>query len=676
MMTISFLLRATAVLGAGLLASWFARRSRAAVRHLLLASSFAMLLALPAVTALFPPLDVAVPTALETAIIPAVVDEAGSQVDTTPLAGVAATTPTIPVAATQWPTPFGIAVVLWAIGAAAFLIQLGHGLQTIRALRRSALPWRHAQLIGDELARAAGLRQPIPILLHGTLAGPMTCGVFQRVIIFPRDASSWSREDLRRAFVHELEHVRRRDWLTQCFVHIVASLYWFHPIVWIARRRFMLEAERACDDAVLCRQQPDRISTEETAYADQLVHLAGRLSARQVEVPLAMANRRDLAARVSAVLDLKQRRGPAGPTLVVTVGCIAAVLVSLVSSIRLVAQSQAGSTPSVAQQKKFDVASIRPCEPETTPPGARSGGGNGSFSTGHAFLTCFVVKNLIHTAYVNNRDNKAPGDPIDNWPRMLGAGPNDGGPQPVRGGPAWVYTDKYTIEAKAEGLDPSQPVRGSVSSDRALMLGPMLRALLEDRFKLKVHIETEQVPMWALTVAKGGLKVKPLPPEGGCTKLDPAKDRIPSMDEEMAMVRRGEKPICGHGIIGGQNAGNNALVLSNQTMAGVARSLSLFTDRMIVDKTGITDSFNLYLEFAADDFASDKSFFPQRNPGEPTLPPTAASLPVVLREKLGLVLEPTKGPRGYIQIDHIERPSPDGPSSQPTTPRRARGAGK
>ena len=82
---------------------------------------------------------------------------------------------------------------------------------------------------------------------------------------------TWSELDLQRVFVHELEHVKRFDWLTHISTRAICSFYWFHPLVWIAWRQISLEAERACDDAVV-------VQTEREDYADQLVGLARRLS--------------------------------------------------------------------------------------------------------------------------------------------------------------------------------------------------------------------------------------------------------------------------------------------------------------------------------------------------------------------------------------------------------------
>ena len=122
---------------------------------------------------------------------------------------------------------------------------------------------------------------------------------------------------------HELEHVRRSDWLTQVVARALTACYWFHPLVWLLNRAFTLEAERACDDAVLRRAEP-------IAYATQLVTLAERLADSAHRLLLAMANRRELPARVHALLDSTQRRGPAGAAWIAVAFAISAALVDAI----------------------------------------------------------------------------------------------------------------------------------------------------------------------------------------------------------------------------------------------------------------------------------------------------------------------------------------------------------
>jgi len=106
-------------------------------------------------------------------------------------------------------------------------------------------------------------------------------------------------------------------------------LYWFHPLVWVAFRRLSLEAERAADDAVVR-------SAEHTEYAEQLVSLAGRLSKARTQPALGMANRSDLSARVSALLDDSQRRGRAGWRPTATVLSVAGLVVLTLAPVRAV----------------------------------------------------------------------------------------------------------------------------------------------------------------------------------------------------------------------------------------------------------------------------------------------------------------------------------------------------
>ena len=80
---------------------------------------------------------------------------------------------------------------------------------------------------------------------------------------------------------------------------------------------------------------------------------------------------------------------------------------------------------------------------------------------------------------------------------VYGLGVEDG--RRVRGGPDWIRSERYTIEAVADGAATAEQMRG-----------PMLRALLERRFQLKAHVETEQVPAFNLTIARSGLKIKPV----------------------------------------------------------------------------------------------------------------------------------------------------------------------
>jgi len=288
---------------------------------------------------------------------------------------------------------------------------------------------------------------------------------------------------------------------------------------------------------------------------------------------------------------------------------------------------------STASAPKFDAASIKQCSPSDngpTVPGGRSGGGNVSTSPGRLHVHCMSVDTLVRLAYTVN-------DPLINSNGLADT-------QPVRGGPAWAHSEFYSIEAETEDAAAKGPNTNG-SPARKLMMGPMLQALLEDRFQLKIHRDSEEVPMYALTVAKGGLKLKPM--EQGCTAPDFTKHLSLS---DLALP----KPPCNTNN-GGRNGPNRVDDVVG-TLKWFAQTLSSIADRHVVDKTGITDFFRIHLEFLPDENT------PQRLgngalPDEPAsdIPPGPSIFAAL--EQMGLKLVPDRGPHGYIVIDRVERPS-------------------
>jgi len=169
----------------------------------------------------------------------------------------------------------------------------------------------------------------------------------------------------------------------------------------------------------------------------------------------------------------------------------------------------------------------------------------------------------------------------------------------TEGGPKWIDTDRYEITAKAAGsFQPDQPAR-------------MLQTLLADRFKLTVHRETKQRPVYMLVLAKNGAKLHLSDPDG-----------------ESFLGRRGRQ-----GPLIGQKA----------SMSGLASTLSTIMERKVLNQTGLTGAFDFKLEFASAD-AIDSP-----------LP----SLFTALQEQLGLKLEAGSGPVEVLVVDHAEKPVQD-----------------
>ena len=118
----------------------------------------------------------------------------------------------------SWPT---LVAGTWALGALLFLLPVIAGLSQVRALRR----------VGTAVAPRPGARRrarardrryarTVDVLLHESVPGPMTCGVISPVDRPARRRTAWEEEDLRRAIVHELEHVRRGDWASHCVARV------------------------------------------------------------------------------------------------------------------------------------------------------------------------------------------------------------------------------------------------------------------------------------------------------------------------------------------------------------------------------------------------------------------------------------------------------------------------
>ena len=627
MIAAALLLKVTVILILALAGTRLARHSRAAVRHVLLAASFGALLILPIASLVAPTVRIEVPAAMQVAI---------SAVESEPIVEVTdtVTPPFEQRAAVSQSSNWSVAVVLmtvWLAGIVVFLSQVILGLSQVRSLRRSALPWNGA----DGIVSGTGMRRRVDVLRHESLAGPMTCGVLRPAIVLPGDATTWAEEDLRRAIVHELAHVRRGDWASQIFARIATAVYWFHPIVWVAWRRLSLEAERACDDAVLLSSADPSV-----AYADQLVVLAQRLSTTSSQPHLAMANRSDLATRVVAVLDSGQRRGRAGAVWVGVAAAACAMLVITISPLRLVAatardgsQTPAGQATLPGKVLRYDAASIKPCEPEEVPTGARgtAGGTNATATPGRFFVPCVTTQQLIYLAYAAY--GVGPGEHLINDDSG-----NASNTTKVRGGPDWVHSGKvkYSIEATAAGV-----------TDRLVLMGAMLRTLLEERFKLKVHRDVEEAPMYSLTVGKGGFKLKPMK-EGDC---DP--------DAVMGIIPSDAKPRCGAlNMVGIDGNTRTRWTFGGHDMSNLAGRLTSALKMHVIDNTNIKGQFVFRFEF----------------PRDPDPLVTETGIFAAVEEQLGLKLEKVKGPRGFLVIDAIERPSPDLPSVF-ELPLRARAAG-
>ena len=153
--------------------------------------------------------------------------------------------------------------------------------------------------------------------------------------------------------------------------------------------------------------------------------------------------------------------------------------------------------------------------------------------------------------------------------------------------------------------------------------------------------------MFAMTVAKSGLKVKPMQP-GDCVEFQQSRPMPTSADH---------KPICS-GVTSGARGPNAVWTFGGFKLSAVAGRLHRTLGRHVIDRTGVNDLFVMRLEFHPDENTPGIMWSPERD--EDTSAPIGASIFTALEQQLGLKLEPTKAPRGFLVIDHIERPSANG----------------
>jgi uncharacterized protein (TIGR03435 family) len=224
---------------------------------------------------------------------------------------------------------------------------------------------------------------------------------------------------------------------------------------------------------------------------------------------------------------------------------------------------------------------------------------------------------LIQFAYAP-RDNPMQG----HWLPLLAS--------QVAGGPAWIKSPGYDIEAKPEG----------VTDQKHTWL--MLQTLLADRFKLSLHRETRELPVYELTVVKSGPKLPEAKP-AECVSFPPGAPprSVPG------------KVDCGY--VAGPFPGNQPGLLNMEGrkvhMADLIRELAFVMDRPILDKTGFTGEFDLRLRFTADEATTGLPGF--GGPTDPNLPNIFAAL----QEQLGLKLVSAKDPVEVLVVDHAERPT-------------------
>jgi uncharacterized protein (TIGR03435 family) len=297
---------------------------------------------------------------------------------------------------------------------------------------------------------------------------------------------------------------------------------------------------------------------------------------------------------------------------------------------------------SAAESPSFEVASVKPAEPQS--PGmirVRMSGGPGTPDPGQLTYTNVSLKNILMNAYA------------------------------VKGyqlsGPKWLDSERFDIVAKI-------PMGATKEQFRL-----MLQNLLAERFKLTLHHETKELPMYALVVGKGGPKMKesvdddvtassgappPPPPPSGSDGAGPVMGRVKIGADGVPQLPPG---MGKNGMMVMMMNGRMILTANRQPISSLTEMLGNQLGRPVVDATELKAKYDFSLDFAPEGMNGPMGGMPLPPPpqhdggpggGAPMASAPDASGPSIftaLQEKLGLKLEQRKGPVDLLVIDRLEK---------------------
>lgn len=289
---------------------------------------------------------------------------------------------------------------------------------------------------------------------------------------------------------------------------------------------------------------------------------------------------------------------------------LVALALPIVFGLLYATQSRAESQDqkTAANDPVYDVASIKPNKSGTDMVRLM-------FSPDGLTATNGTVQMLIHAAY-GVEDNQ------------------------ISGEPGWLNSDHYDIEAKMDSAT-ADALHKLSEDQRRLERQRMLQALLADRFKLAIHRETKELPVYALVVAKNGPKLQEAKP--GDTYPNGIKG--PDGVARAGFMRMGRGELTGQGL----------------PMSSLVRLLTQQLGRTVMDKTDLTGKYDFTLKWTPDESQGAMLKGPDGGqPGAASAPPPDSSGPSIftaLQEQLGLKLESQKGQVEILVIDHVEKPS-------------------
>jgi uncharacterized protein (TIGR03435 family) len=551
---------------------------------------------------------------------------------------------------------------------------------------RQACPMEEGRVIEAlrRMEQIAAMTRPMEILSSQGSMEPGVFGFIRPILVWPeRISRHLDDEQLEAILAHEVCHVKRRDNLSSLIHMTVEAIFWFHPLVWWMEKKLVEERERACDEEVLrllgqphvyaasilkvCEfsiESPlpcvsgitgsdlkkrivnilaDRVALKLDFSKKALLFVAASLA---IAVPLVSGQvktmdgqstpNRDHVQLLSDQQPASQKssiavrgdashapvaRGPSTATRVTQSRVsLPPTATSIADHVNSPLKTQAATGPSMlsawpkpaASKLVFENAVVQKEESRAFIPASFPLSNDDAFTpTGGVFRAAFPLWVYIQFAY------KLPPLTRDQRKALFSQLPQ------------WATTDRFEIRATASGNPAKDEMR------------LMMQSLLADRFKLKVHFETEQLPVFALTLAKPGQlgpKLRPHSQGPPCDTSTPLLAQLASHDPTVAfppacevyalMPKPGDLRIFG--------SRNTTMVLMAASLAGLG-----ILDKPVIDKTGLSGRFDFSIEWG-------KAIDPDN---------AGAAFQQALQEQLGLVLETTRSSVETLLIDQVEMPS-------------------
>ncbi len=241
------------------------------------------------------------------------------------------------------------------------------------------------------------------------------------------------------------------------------------------------------------------------------------------------------------------------------------------------------------------------------------------------------------------------------------------------GGPPWINSDRFDIEAKIEGGGPMSPQ----------IIQSVLQQILEERFALKVHRESRELPIYALMLARSDGRLGPnlKPTSDECATMMTQRGRGAGRDGRGGpppdgrggvAVGRGGPPPDGRGgpgraggppdfdappVCGQRGGGFGRMRAGGTTMADFATMISGTAQRVVVDKTGLTGYYDIALTYTPAGDQLPQGPPPPGAPAPPPIDPDGPTFFTAIQEQLGLKLDNQRGPVDVVVIDSIQQPT-------------------